>query len=71
MTLNDFRVAQGWSFGELARQTGAAHATVARRWCLPSDDRERKIPAARFMQTIVTISNGAVMPNDFYCDDRG
>jgi len=74
MTLNDFRLAKDWSFAELARQTGAAHATVTRRWCLPPGDEDRKIPSAKFMQAIVRITDGEVQPNDFYLltdDDRG
>jgi len=66
MTLDTFRKKQGWSFAELARQTEAAHATVARRWCLPSSDPYSKIPAKRFMSKIIELSGGTVLPNDFY-----
>jgi len=66
MTLDDYRKQNNWSYSELARQLGASHATVARRWCLSFDDSARLIPNQEFMSNIMLKTNGAVMPNDFY-----
>jgi hypothetical protein len=66
MILDTFRRQKGWSYSELARQVDASHATVARRWCLPFDHKDRLIPNELFMDRIVLLSNGEVMPNDFY-----
>ncbi len=66
MTLDTYRKSKGWSYSQLARLTGASHATVARRWCLPPDDPNKMIPASRFMNRIMVISDGAVLPNSFY-----
>ena len=66
MTLDDYRKQNNWSYSELARQLGASHAAVARRWCLGFDDKSRLIPNQEFMERIVIKTNSAVMPNDFY-----
>jgi len=66
MTLDQYRINKDWSYSELARQLGASHATVARRWCLGFDDKDRLIPNQAFMNRIVLKSGGEVMPNDFY-----
>lgn len=66
MKLDDFRKSKGWSYGELARQLGAGHNTIARRWCLPHDHPQRSIPGPEYMDRIVRLSHGEVMPNDFY-----
>ena len=71
MKLENFRKLNGWSYGELARRTGASDATVARRWCLPSYEKQSTIPAHAFMKRILEISDGAVTPNDFYDFDDG
>ena len=71
MTLDEFRIKNGWSYSELARQLGAAHATVARRWCLKYGDNQRVIPSQIFMDRIVNKSMGRVMPNDFYVGRHG
>ena len=68
MTLNEFRKQNNWSYSELARQLGATHATVARRWCLDFDDKNRLIPNVEYMSNIMLKTNGAVMPNDFYIE---
>jgi len=68
MTLDDYRKQNNWSYSELARQLGASHATVARRWCLDFDDKSRLIPNQEFMSAIMLKTNGAVMPNDFYIE---
>jgi len=66
MTIDDYRRRQGWSYSEMARQLGAAHATVVRRWCLKQDDKRRLIPSQTFMNRIVAKTNGEVTANDFY-----
>ena len=66
MTLDQYRINKDWSYSELARQLGASHATVARRWCLKYDDKQRLIPNQHFMNCIVLKTGGEVMPNDFY-----
>ena len=66
MTLDDYRKQNNWSYSELARQLGASHAAVARRWCLDFEDSARLIPNQEFMSNIMLKTNGQVMPNDFY-----
>tara|TARA_R110002020_G_scaffold71209_6_gene184196 strand:- start:69 stop:281 length:213 start_codon:yes stop_codon:yes gene_type:complete len=66
MQLNDYRLIKGWSFSELARLVGAKHATIVRRWCLPISDKGRLIPRADNMDKIILLTQGEVMPNDFY-----
>ena len=66
MTLEDFRKQQKLTYKQLAELLGASHATVARRWCLGIDAKDRMIPAPEFMERIVSVTNGSVMPNDFY-----
>ena len=66
MTIDDYRLKKSWSYTELDRQVGAAHATVARRWCLKMDHGDRLIPSQLFMDRIVLLTNGEVLPNDFY-----
>ena len=68
MTLNEFRKQNICSYSELARQLGATHATVARRWSLDFDDKNRLIPNVEYMSNIMLKTNGAVMPNDFYIE---
>ena len=68
MTLDDYRKQKNWSYSELARQLGASHAAVARRWCLSFGDSARLIPNQEFMSAIMLKTNGAVMPNDFYIE---
>lgn len=66
MTLDDYRKKRGWSYTELARQVGASQATVARRWCLEFGHKQRLIPNQKYMDIIMRLSMGEVMPNDFY-----
>lgn len=69
MQLNEYRESRGWSYSELARLVGAAHATVVRRWCLPAGHHDRLIPNAINMRKLIALSAGEVTPNDFYADD--
>tara|TARA_R110002012_G_C11477142_1_gene594623 strand:- start:189 stop:398 length:210 start_codon:yes stop_codon:yes gene_type:complete len=69
MQLNEYRESRGWSYSELARLVGAAHATVVRRWCLPIGHDDRLIPNSRNMRKVIALSAGEVTPNDFYADD--
>jgi len=66
MTLDEFRRSKNLSYKRLSELIGASHATVARRWCLPAEHQDRMIPAADFMERIMTVTDGAVQPNDFY-----
>ena len=66
MTLDEFRIENCWSYSELARQLGASHATVARRWCLKNHHKDKTIPSQLFMNRIVDKSMGKVLPNSFY-----
>ena len=66
MTLDEYRRQKGWSYAHLARLLGASHATMARRWCLDFDVTDKTIPNQEYMDRIVRISLGEVMPNDFY-----
>jgi len=69
MQLDNFRTSQGWSLTKLAEKVGASHATVVRRWCLPMGHKDRLVPSPAYMQKIVDVSVGSVMPNDFYLND--
>ena len=53
MKLNDYRLKKKWSYGQLAMMTGASHATVVRRWCLPLTHKNSMIPDKKFMLAIV------------------
>ena len=66
MILDEFRKKHKWSYSELARQVGASHATVARRWCLPPGHKDRDIPNEHYMDLIMRLTNGEVIPNEFY-----
>jgi len=70
MTLEQFRKNKGWSYQKLAEMLGCNHATIARRWCLPVADENRKIPHPRYMARIVDLTSGAVQPNSFYVSAR-
>ena len=66
MTLDQFRKSKGWSYAQLAKLTGCAHATVARRWCLPVNHPAKSVPGVRYMKAISVLTDGAVQPNSFY-----
>lgn len=66
MTLNEWRTKKNYSYRGLAKILGAGGATSVRRWCLPTSHKDRLIPNPMFMQRIVDVSQGEVMPNDFY-----
>jgi predicted transcriptional regulator len=61
MKLEDWRKTKGMSFSCLAREVGASHASVARRWCLGG-----MVPSTKFMTKIVMLTEGQVQPNDFF-----
>jgi len=69
MKLNDYRLKKGWSYTKLAEMTGASHATVCRRWCLGYKHPQGKIPAPKYMELILKLTNSEVQPNDFYQDE--
>jgi len=66
MTLDEYRQKKGWSYSRLASELGASHATIARRWCLPASNEQRKIPHPFYMSRIVSMTDGLVQPNSFY-----
>ena len=66
MTLDQRRCRKRLSYSKLAKLLGAPHATVARRWCLPADHKDRMIPSPKYMARVVQLSDGSVTPNDFY-----
>jgi ribosome-binding protein aMBF1 (putative translation factor) len=70
MTLNEWRKNKGWSYGKLADRLGTKHATNARRWCLPQQHPDHLVPsnrgATKYMDRIIKLTNGEVMPNDFF-----
>ena len=66
MKLDEYRRTKGWTYAELARQLGASHPTIVRRWCLRHDQNDRLIPSPVYMDRIMLVTGSAVMPNDFY-----
>tara|TARA_R100001460_G_scaffold18936_1_gene39826 strand:+ start:1006 stop:1215 length:210 start_codon:yes stop_codon:yes gene_type:complete len=66
MTLREFKDQNKMSYAKLAAMIGASHATIARRFCLPRTHKDRMIPSAKYMDAIMTVTDGAVTPNDFY-----
>jgi len=66
MTLREFKDQNKMSYAKLATMIGASHATIARRFCLPRTHKDRMIPSAKYMASIMTVTDGAVTPNDFY-----
>tara|TARA_R100001440_G_scaffold26070_2_gene42386 strand:+ start:1031 stop:1246 length:216 start_codon:yes stop_codon:yes gene_type:complete len=66
MTLEQYRLDKGWTYAELANKLGASHATIARRWCLRHNNKEKLIPSPKYMDRIMLMTDSAVMPNDFY-----
>lgn len=66
MTLREFKDQNKMSYAKLAAMIGASHATIARRFCLPKTHKDRMIPSAKYMDAIMTVTDGAVTPNDFY-----
>tara|TARA_R100000697_G_scaffold23970_1_gene31902 strand:- start:134 stop:343 length:210 start_codon:yes stop_codon:yes gene_type:complete len=66
MTLREFKDQNKMSYAKLAAMIGASHATIARRFCLPRTHKDRMIPSAKYMAAIMTVTDGAVTPNDFY-----
>tara|TARA_B100001287_G_C22178933_1_gene298229 strand:+ start:277 stop:486 length:210 start_codon:yes stop_codon:yes gene_type:complete len=66
MTLNEWRLKRSYSYRKLAKILGAGGATTIRRWCLPKEHPQSLVPSQKYMTMIVDISNGEVMPNDFY-----
>jgi transcriptional regulator with XRE-family HTH domain len=66
MTLEEWRNKKKLSYPQLAKKLGAAHGTVARRWCLPKDHKDRMIPSPKFMAIIHESTLGEVTANDFY-----
>ena len=66
MKLIEYKQQKKISYAKLASLIGASHATIARRFCLPKTHKDRMIPSAKYMAAIMTVTDGAVTPNDFY-----
>lgn len=66
MKLERWRSEKKLTLTQLAEKLGAPHATVVRRWCLPTDHKDYKIPSTKYMLIIQETTMGAVTPNDFY-----
>ena len=66
MKLEKWRSEKNMTLTQLAEKFGAPHASVVRRWCLPKDHKDYKIPSAKYMLIIQEMTMGAVTPNDFY-----
>lgn len=66
MKLERWRSEKKLTLTQLAEKLGAPHATVVRRWCLPADHKDYKIPSAKYMNLIQDATMGQVTPNDFY-----
>jgi hypothetical protein len=66
MTLDQWRHRKRLSYSKLAKLLGTPHATIARRWCLPAEHKDRMIPSPKYMARVVQLSDGSVTPNDFY-----
>tara|TARA_Y100000589_G_scaffold323438_1_gene357972 strand:- start:148 stop:369 length:222 start_codon:yes stop_codon:yes gene_type:complete len=70
MKLDTWRRENGLSYRALAQKLGQKEATIARRWCLPPGHQDQLIPRkGPNMDRIIEVTNGAVMPNDFYMRD--
>ena len=70
MTLKEYKDQNNLSYARLAKLIGVSHATVARRYCLPKEHKDHMIPKLKFMIAIMTVSGGAVTPNDFYAEQK-
>ena len=66
MKLEEYRKNANMTLKQLAEKVGAPHATVVRRWCLPIDHKDYKIPSAKYMNLRQDATMGQVTPNDFY-----
>tara|TARA_Y100001938_G_C8060736_1_gene417055 strand:- start:702 stop:950 length:249 start_codon:yes stop_codon:yes gene_type:complete len=69
--LDDWRKSKKLSYAKLAKLVGQNEATVARRWCMPPGHPNQLIPRkGKNMDRIIEVTQGSVMPNDFYLEDR-
>ena len=66
MKINEWRNDRGYSYRKLAKIINAGGATTVRRWCLPDGHKDKLIPSPRYMKMIIDLSNGEVMPNDYF-----
>lgn len=61
MTLSEYRNNKGLSLGALARLIGVANRSVVKRY-----ENGDRIPRAKIMQRIKTVTGGLVTADDFY-----
>ena len=65
MTLDQYRLEKGWSYGKLAQVLDVGHSRMTSRWC-----KGEVIPAREHMVRIMELTHGAVTPNDFYIEKK-
>lgn len=61
MTLQDYLSQEGFTFTAFAALIGTDYPSTVERYA-----KGRQIPGRSMMRKIVRVTNGAVMPNDFY-----
>lgn len=61
MTLQDYLSKEGFTFTAFAALIGTDYPSTVERYA-----KGRQIPGRSMMKEIVRVTNGAVMPNDFY-----
>ena len=64
--LEQWRRAHKLTYGQLGRRIGAKGTDTARRYCLPSDHADHRIPSPLLMVNIYLASDGEVRPDHFY-----
>jgi len=65
MTLEDWRLEQGYTFEKLGEKYGVG-AALAFHHCQPMGARNHKLPSPAVMARIVAMTASTVTPNDFY-----
>jgi hypothetical protein len=61
MTLQDYLTREGLTFTAFAPMIGASYPSTVERYA-----KGAQIPGRSMMKEIVRVTNGEVMPNDFY-----
>lgn len=66
MDLAAYLAQTGKTYQGFAREIGIENAGTVRRYCLPADHPDRRIPNEDIMPRIYRATGGKVTPNDFY-----